>query len=70
MKGGSDCYLSSIDQDYFEEKIKSASEDQNCIPAIYALSLAYYLKKRRNSRADMLLTYLNNNELAQKCLET
>ena len=70
MKGGSDCYLSSIDQDYFEEKIKSASEDQNCIPAIYALSLAYYLKKRRNSRAYMLLTYLNNNELAQKCLET
>lgn len=70
MSGVGENYLCKFDEDYFVEKIKSASEDKNCIPAIYAMSLAHYLKKRRFSRAFMLLTYLKCSDLAMNCTDT
>lgn len=44
-------YLSKYDVNQFLKILQDANDDWNCIPAIYAISLAHYLKKKRNSRA-------------------
>ena len=47
MLGDGTEYLSMIDMDTFENIISQAAEENNCIPAMYAVSLAYYLKKKK-----------------------
>lgn len=64
MPGRGEDYLSPFDRDIFFGIIGDAADDSNCVPAIYALSLAYYLKKRRNLRASYILNFIGCNKLA------
>ena len=52
-------YLCKYDDDLFLKIIEDAADDCNCIPAIYAVSLAHYLKKKHNSKAYYLLMLVN-----------
>lgn len=47
MKGKGTNYLCEYDRDTFIKLINSAADEQNCITAMYAVSLAYYLKKKK-----------------------
>lgn len=40
--------LSSYNEELFISIIKNADDDKNCIPTLYAISLAPYIKKKRN----------------------
>ena len=66
MNGQGNSYLSKFDIDLFLKIIGDAADDSNCIPCIYAVSLAHYLKKKRNEKAYILLTFMNCRELAMK----
>ena len=46
MKSDGNSYLCKYDKDLFFSIIGNAADDSNCISCIYALSLAYYLKKK------------------------
>ena len=70
MEATGTSYLSKYDEDLFLKIIKDAADDCNCLPAIYAVSLAHYLKKKRNSKAFFLLMSLSCNELASKFINT
>lgn len=63
-------YLCKYDDDLFLKIIEDAADDCNCIPAIYAVSLAHYLKKKRNSKAYYLLMSMNCPELASRFTKT
>lgn len=43
MKGQGKKYLSKYDSDIFFGIIDGASDDSNCIPAMYGISLAHYI---------------------------
>lgn len=43
-------YSSSFDEDIVLRIIQNASDDQNCIPALYAQSLTYYIKKKEKTK--------------------
>ena len=45
-EGGSDPYLSNLDQNYFNRYITEAADYANCVPAIIASNLAFNLKKK------------------------
>lgn len=47
MNGQGNSYLSKFDIDLFLKIIGDAADDSNCIPCIYAVSLAHYLKKKK-----------------------
>ena len=55
MEGEGTSYLSEFDQEIFLKIIGNAADDCNCIPSVYAISLAYHLKKQRISKAIFLL---------------
>ena len=57
MTGEGNSYLSQHDEDLFFMIIGDAADDCNCIPCMYAVSLAYHIKKRRNSKAYFLLNF-------------
>ena len=44
-------YLSKYDFELFFQIIGEDTDESNCMPAIYAISLTHYLKKSRNSKA-------------------
>ena len=46
MKGQGKKYLSKYDSDIFFGIIGGASDDANCIPAMYGISLAHYIKNK------------------------
>lgn len=60
-------YLNDYDTCIFLEIIRNACDDSNCIPTIYAVSLAYYLKKRRNERVKAFLRHLQLYQLEKQC---
>ena len=45
-EGGSDPYLSNLDQNYFNRYITEAADYANCVPAIVASNLAFNFKKK------------------------
>ena len=47
MKAQGASYLSKYDADLFFQIIGDVADDTNCIPSMYAISLAYYLKKKK-----------------------
>lgn len=63
-------YLSKYDDDLFLKIIQDAADDCNCLPAMYAISLAHYIKKKRNAKAFYLLTAIGCNDLASRFTET
>lgn len=50
MANDGSSYLSSYDEDIFLRIIQNAADDQNCVPALYAQSLAYYIKKKEMTK--------------------
>lgn len=56
MEGGGTSYLCKYDMKMFKDRISKAADENNCIPSMNAISLAYFLKKRRNFRAYAFLT--------------
>lgn len=70
MEGGGTSYLCKYDMKKFKDTISQADDENNYIPSIYTISLAYFLKKRRNFRAYALLTEMRFNELTQQFTET
>lgn len=54
----------------FKDRISKAADENNCIPSMNAISLAYFLKKRRNFRAYAFLTEMICNKLAQQFTES
>ena len=69
MPGEGEFYLSSYDIDIFTQIIRKAAFEKNCIPSIYVVSLAFYIKKYRHKKAFQLLTALDNHELASHYLD-
>ena len=70
MKAQGSSNLSKYDRDLFFQIIGNAAYYTNCIPSMYAASLAYYLKKKRMIKAFSLLNYMNIKDLAAKLPET
>ena len=68
MPGEGDTYLCSYDKDIFIQIIRKSADEKNCVPSMYAVSLAYYIKKCRQKKAFQLLKALGNDELASHCL--
>ena len=64
MKGRGKTYISQHDLDIFFKIIGDASDESNCIPSMYAISLSHYIKKKRFNRANTLLNFINCPELA------
>lgn len=69
MPGEGVTYLNDYDKDIFIQIIRNAADDKNCVPSMYAVSLAFYIKKCRNKKAFQLLTAIGNEELASHCLD-
>lgn len=61
-------YLSQYDKDIFIHIIKNTADDQNCVPSIYAVSLAFHIKKYRYQKAFHFLTAMGNQQLASHCI--
>lgn len=70
MNASSFSYLSKFDEALFIKIITDAADDCNCIPAIYGVSLAHYLRKKRNARAFYLLTAIGCPDLASRFTKT
>ena len=66
MEGGGTNYLCKYDMKKFKDRISQAADENNYIPSMYTISLAYFLKKRRKFRAYALLTEMRCNELTQQ----
>lgn len=69
MNTFSSSYLSKFDEALFIKIITDAADDCNCSPAIYGVSLAHYLKKKRNIRAFSLLTAVGCPDLATRFIK-
>lgn len=66
MDGEGTSYLSEFDNEVFIEIIGNAADDSNCLPVVYAISLAHHLKKKRVAKAVFLLNEMQNSDLASQ----
>ena len=57
-EGGTDAYLSKLDQQYFINFIIEAADFSNCVPEVIASNLAFNLKKKRIKKAALLLAQI------------
>lgn len=64
-KGGTNTYLSEVDQILFKKKVQDEADSINCLPTCVAVALAHSLCEQRAQKARMILISIQCRQIAE-----